>query len=37
MSHDEFYFIDTYTLLHQTDIIYNSVDISNFIVLQSSI
>lgn len=36
-AQEEFFLIDTYTLIHQTDIIYNCDEIKNIIILQSSI
>ena len=36
-SQEEFFIVDTHTLIHQTDILYNSEGIRNMIVLQSSI
>ena len=36
-SQEEIFVVDTYTLIHQTDILYNSEGIKNMIVLQSSI
>ena len=37
LSQESIYIIDTFTLIYQTDIIYNSEDIKYMIILQSSI
>lgn len=37
LSNDTIYFIDTYTLINNTDILYNCDQLENLIILQSSI
>ncbi len=37
LSSDTIFFIDTHTLIHNTDIIYNCEQLQNMIILQSSI